>query len=260
MKRTLLTVVFLLVALAANVASAYEYHLRYAPPAGGRLLGVAGYKYAANTVIGSCNYSVSSACSGRGCHSVTTYYYNTCTWDLFGNLLSVATGPITAPPVIATVGYETEYALNPNNPPGGTTGRDTRGFGYVDTPSPHYSWQTTNGAYYVIPDASYLVSATLVSDGDLALNISAASVAAQVSGTITPTPGTATIGNSCVGSLVPGATCTVTATYDPTSIACTGSPYGYAYTGIDLSLTTNSGTKADFTQRYTVTGVRICDE
>ncbi len=44
------------------------------------------------------------------------------------------------------------------------------------------------------------------------------------------------------------------------STPCTGSPYGYAYTGIDLSLSTNSPTNTDFTQKYTVTGVPMCDD
>jgi hypothetical protein len=42
--------------------------------------------------------------------------------------------------------------------------------------------------------------------------------------------------------------------------ACTASPYGYAYTGIDLSLVTDAGINTDFTQRFTVTGVPICDD
>ncbi len=198
-----------------------------------------------------------SACSGRGCHVITTYHYNTCTWDLYGNLLSVAAGAPPAQSPLYTNGTEVVYAVSGSS----TTGRDTGGFGFVDTPAAHYSWQTPNGAYEVIPDAPYSVSATLVSDGDLPLNFGPASVVAQVSGTITPSPGKASISsNSCTGSLAPLLTCTVTVTYDPTTIACTPSPYGYAYTGIDLSLSTNSGTNPDFTQKYTVTGVPICDD
>jgi len=47
---------------------------------------------------------------------------------------------------------------------------------------------------------------------------------------------------------------------DPTAITCTASPYGYAYTGIDLAVKTNSVVGKDFTQSYTVTGVPICDD
>ena len=43
-------------------------------------------------------------------------------------------------------------------------------------------------------------------------------------------------------------------------LMCTYSPYGYAYTGIDLALATDAGTNKDFTQRFTITGVPICDD
>jgi hypothetical protein len=52
----------------------------------------------------------------------------------------------------------------------------------------------------------------------------------------------------------------VTVSYNPTTIQCTGSPYGYAYTGIDLSLITDAGANTDFTQRFTITGAPICDD
>lgn len=254
MKRAVFTLIFLLV---ANAASAYEFHLQFPVPSGARGLTVVGYQLAGNTVVGNCSYSTTSACSGRGCHVITTYHYNTCTWDLYGNLLSVAAGAPPAQAPLYTNGTEIVYAVTGSI----TTGRDSGGFGFVDTPAAHYSWQTPNGAYAVIPYAPYGVSATLVSDGDLAVNFGPASVVAQVSGTITPSPGNASISsNTCTGSLAPLSTCTVTVTYDPTAIACTASPYGYAYTGIDLSLSTNSGTNPDFTQKYTVTGVPICDD
>ena len=254
MKRILFTLIFI---LTASVASAYEFHLQFSAPSGAQGLTVIGYQFAGNTVVGNCSYYTVSPCSGRGCRRVTTYHYNTCTWDLSGNLLSVAAGAPPAQSPLYTNGTEIVYAVGGSD----TTGRDTGGFGFVDSPAAHYSWQTPNGAYYVIPDAPYTVSATLISDGNQALNFGAASVVAQVSGTITPSPGNAFISNNtCTGSLAPGLTCTVTVTYDPTTIACTGSPYGYAYTGIDLSLSTDSGTNTDFTQKYTVTGVPICND
>ena len=254
MKRTLFTLALLLV---ANVASAYEFHLQFSAPSNARGLSIIGYQFAGNTVIGNCSYYTVSACSGRGCHPITTYHYNTCTWDLSGNLLSVAAGAPPAQSPLYTNGTEVVYAVSGSS----TSGRDTGGFGFVDTPAAHYTWQTPNGAYAVIPDAPHLVPATLISDGDLALALGAPSVVALVSGTITPSPGTATISdNTCPASLAPGLSCTVTVTYNPTTIACTGSPYGYAYTGIDLALSTNAGTHPDFTQKYTVTGVPICDD
>jgi hypothetical protein len=52
----------------------------------------------------------------------------------------------------------------------------------------------------------------------------------------------------------------VTVTYNPTTISCTGSPYGFAYTGIDLSVFSDAEIHTDFTQRFTVTGIPICDD
>ena len=92
-----------------------------------------------------------SASSGRGGHNVTTYHYNTCWRDLFGNLISLtpqSSAPMTPTPLSQT---ETEIVYAVYGTSG--TGSDTRGFGFVDTPAPHYSWQTPNGGYAVIPYA-----------------------------------------------------------------------------------------------------------
>ncbi len=255
MKRILLTLILLCI---AHVASAYEYHLQFTPQAGARGLVVAGYEFVGDTVVGNCSYYTVSACSGRGCHSITTYHYNTCTWDLYGNLLSTVAGAPTAPTSYSTNGTEIVYATSGTS----STGVDTRNFGFVSTPSSHYTWQTPNGSIVVIPDSAYSVVATFISDGDFALNVNAINVAAQIFGTVTPASGTATVlPNSCGSSVAPGSTCTVTVAYDPTTIKCTNSPYGYAYTGIDLSLVSDAGgATTDFTQRYTVTGVPICGD
>jgi Putative metal-binding motif len=254
MKRLLFA---LAIGCVANLAFAYEFRLQLAVPPNARALSVIGYLFAGDTVIGNCSYDTVSACSGRGCHPVTTHHDNTCTWDLSGSLLSVAPGAPAPQSPLYTSGSEMVYAVSGSS----ATGRDTRGFGFVDTPASHYTWQTPNGAYDVIPYAPYTLTATLASDGDLDLTFGAASVVAQVSGTITPSPGTATIAsNTCTGPLAPGSTCTVTVTYDPTTILCTPSPYGFVYTGVDLSLSTNAPAKPDFTQQYTVTGLPICDD
>jgi hypothetical protein len=254
MKRAALMLVSV---LAVNVSFAYEFHLQFPTGSNARGLSVIGYQFDGSTVTGDCSYYTVSACSGRGCHPITTHYYNACTWDLAGNLLGVVTGEPPAQAPLYTVGTEVVYAVSGS----GTTGRDTRGFAFVDKPAAHYSWQTANGAYAVIPDAPYLVSATFVSDGDVELSLSPPSVAAQIYGTVTPSPGAATIvGTTCQSSLPPNATCTVTVSYDPTAISCTASPYGYAYTGIAVSLSTNSPAGMDFTERFTVTGVPICGE
>jgi hypothetical protein len=255
MKRSSLT----LILLAAHVAYAYEYKLQFTPQGGAYGLTVAGYRFSGNTVVGNCSYYTVSACSGRGCHTTTTWHYNTCSWDQFGNLISltpVSSAPV-APQPISTTGTEIVYAVSGTS----STGHDTRGFGFVSTPSAHYSWQTVNGGYAVIPYAVYTVTATLISDGDFPLKYAGATVASSISGYITPSPGTATVsGSSCASSVPAGSTCSVTVSYNPTTIKCTGDAYGYAYTKIDLSLITDAGANTDFKEGFTVTGVPMCDE
>jgi hypothetical protein len=255
MKRLLFT----LILLGAHVASAYEYKLQFTPRSGARGLVVAGYQFSSNTVVGNCSYYTVSACSGRGCHGTTTYYYSTCSWDLFGNLISltpVSSAPV-APPPISQTGTETVYAVSGAS----STGQDTRGFGFVSTPSSHYSWQTVNGGYAVIPYAAYTITATLISDGDFPLDLDGATVTSSVSGTITPSAGTAVVSATTCGSSVPvGSTCSVTVTYHPGTIKCTSDAYGYAYTKIDLSLVTDAGANTDFTEGFTITGVPSCDD
>ncbi len=112
MKSLLYTLILLCI---ASAASAYEYHLQYTPPAGGRLYKVVGYGFSGDNVngykvFGNCSYSVTSACSGRGCHSTTTYYYNNCKWDLYGNLLSATSGSLPVQSPISTSGTEVVYA------------------------------------------------------------------------------------------------------------------------------------------------------
>src|SRR5260370_18050717 len=124
---------FTLVLLAAHVAYAYEYKLQFTPQAGARGLTVAGYQFSGNTVVGNCTYYTVSACSGRGCHTTTTWHYNTCTWDLFGNLISltpVSSAPV-APQPISTTGTEIVYAVSGTS----STVRDTTGLAFVTTPS-----------------------------------------------------------------------------------------------------------------------------
>lgn len=262
MKRIFFVLILLCI---ANGASAYEYRLQFTPPAYGRILTIVGYKFSGKDVVGKCSYSVTPPCSGRGCHSTTTYYYDTCTWDLYGNLLGVVSGAPPAQTPLYTSGTEVVYATsNIANTcvPGevSTTGIDTRNFGFVATPTPHYTWQTTNGSYAVIPDAVYSVPATLLSDGDCSLAFTGAKVVTQIFGTYTTSAGSASISHNTCVNVAPGSQCTVTVSYNPTTISCTGSPYGYAYTGIDLSPGSDAPIRPDFTERFTVTGVPICDD
>jgi hypothetical protein len=257
MKRLLLTLTLIL--LGTHIAQAYEYKLQFTPQGGAYGLVVAGYQFNGNSVFGNCSYYTVSAGSGRGSHGTKTYHYNSCTWDLFGNLISLTPEPSApvAPQPIYQTGTEIIYAHSGSS----STGRDTRGFGFVNTPSSHYSWQTVDGAYAVIPYVVYTVTATLISDGDFPLDFDGANVTASVFGAYTPSPGTATItGTSCPSSVQVGSTCSVTVSYSPSTIKCTGSPYGYAYTRIALSLVTDAGANTDFTERFTITGVPICDE
>lgn len=257
MKRFLLTLTLL--GSGAHSAYAYEYKLQFTPQGGASGLVVAGYQFVLGTVAGDCSYYTVSAGSGRGSHGTTTYHYNVCSWDLFGNLVSltpVSSAPV-APPPISETGTEIVYAVSGAS----STGRDTRGFGFVNTPSSHYTWQTVNGGYAVIPYAVDSITATLISDGDYPLTVDGATVTPTVSGFYTPTPGTATVSATTCGSTVPaGTTCSVTVSYNPRTIKCTGSPYGYAYTRIDLKLVTDAGANTDFTVGFTITGVRTCDD
>jgi len=249
----LLSIIF----LSAQLAHGYEYKLQFTPPSGARGIVVAGYGITNTGVTGVCNYYTSYSTGGRGGHTVTKHYYNVCSWDLYGNLTSLVAGSVSAPPVLSTTGYEVIYAVAGAS----QTGVDTRGFGFVNTPSAHYSWATPNGGYNVIGDSTFSFSVNLSSDGDLPLTIDAATVQAVISGMVTTTAGTATIsGNSC-GTLLPvGYSCTVTVTYKPQTIRCTASPYGYAYSNVDLALVTNAGANPGFQEGFTITGVPICDD
>jgi hypothetical protein len=249
-----------LILLGAPAAYGYEFKLQFTPPGGAQGLVVAGYEFSSNAVVGNCSYYTVSAGSGRGGHGTRTNHYNTCSWDLFGSLISLTpvTNALVAPPPLSTTGTEIVYATSGTS----STGHDTRGFGFVNTPSSHYTWKTTNGGYAVIPYAVYTITATLISDGDFPLDFDGATVVSSISGSYyTPSPGTATISGSTCGSSVPaGSTCSVTISYDPTTIKCTNSPYGYLYTRIDLSLVTDAGANIDFTEGFTITGAPMCDD
>jgi len=251
----------ILILFGSHVANAYEFKLQFTPQGGALGLNVAGYQFNANanTVSGDCSYYTVTSTGGRGGHSVRTNHYNACTWDVYGNLVSMApvTSPVPAPAQITVNGTQIVYAVLNTS----TAGRDSRGFGFVNTLSSHYSWTTANSSYAVIPYARFPISATLVSDGDFPLAFDSAGATATISGLVTTSGGKASVVSTTCGSSVQvGTGCTVNVSYDPTAIACTASPYGYAYTGIDLSLVTDAGTTTDFTEGFTVTGVPICDD
>ncbi len=217
------------------------------------MLPVAGYIFNGDTVEGNCSYyTVASPRGGR------TNHYQSCTWDLFGNLVSttpMSSEPI-APPVLSTNGTEIIYAVLGSS----STGQDTRGFGFVSTPSAHYSWQTVNNGYADIPFAPYTIKVTLISDGDFPLVFDSANVTTSGS-YYTPSGGRAAItANPCPSSVPAGSTCSLTITYHVKSIGCTTSPYGFGYTGIELSIITDSEMTTKWSERFTVTGMPICDD
>jgi len=247
----------MLVLLGAHLSHAYEYKLQFTPQAGAQGLLVAGYYFQGDAVVGNCSYRTVSSGSGRGGHGTTTYHNNTCTWDHYGNLTSMTPGAPVIPQPLTEAGTEIIYAFSGT----GSTGLDTRGWGFVNTPSSHYSWEPVNGGYAVVPYAAYTITATLVSDGDKPLVFDSAKVATSVSGMYTPSAGSATVSSTtCKHSVPAGSSCSLTVAYNPRTIKCTSSPYGYAYTRIDLTLITDAGAFTDFSEGFTVTGVPVCDD
>ncbi len=232
----------------AHAAAAYEYPLQFPPPPGALGIGVAGYSFSGDTVVGNCSYHTTHSGSGRGggYKSITTYYYQTCTWDLFGNLLSTVAGAPTAPAPLAVRGTKTIYAVNAAD---GRTGTDTKLSlgGFVGTIGPHYTWHTSN-AYLGLAQALYVFPLRLRSDGDTPLTITA----------VTPSSLIAKVSlrrTTCVGTIAPGKGCMIVVGYDPNALT---SPTGLAYDTLTITVTSTAGQATDFVQRFTIS-VRIGD-
>jgi hypothetical protein len=249
----------LILVLGSRLAQAYENPLQFTAPSGARGVTVAGYAIVGETVHGTCSYYTSLSSGGRGARTIITYHYNACVWDLFGNLIS--TVPVTSAPLpprmISTSAYEVVYASNGKS----NTGLDKRGFGFVNTPTAHYTWETPNGGYAVIGNSNYVFSVILTSDGDFPLVIDKVDIEMAVSGLMTTKAGTAKLLSTSCGSLLPvHSTCSVSISYNPATIGCTTSPYGFAYTVLDLALVTDAGTNPAFKHGFTITGVPICSD
>lgn len=226
----------------AQVAGAYQYQLQFTPNPGFRGLVLAGYKFVGNTVVGNCSYYTVTGGSGRGggYHSTTTNYDQTCTWDLYGNLLSVAQG---APPVPAPLAYQGTETIYATTLTGSSTGTDSKlpAGGFVDTPGPHYSW-TGGRSFELIRQGLTNINATLESDGQGPLTISAVEPGAL--------HGTASlVSTTCSGELAVGSKCTVTVSYDPSNI-CSASHLGYD--SVHISVTSDSGQAFDFVQPFVI--------
>lgn len=242
MKALMCLVAFCCVAFA-DVGETYEYRLQFTPTPGYRSLVVAGYEFNGSTVVGNCSYYTVHSGSGRGggYRSTKTYFNQTCTWDLYGNLLSITPGAPAVPAPLYVSGTQTVYAVDAS---GDYTGSDTALApyqGFVNTLGSHYSWVTSN-AYAVLQQTPYTFTATLVSNGDVPLNISAIGASALYGGVVVDS-------TTCIAQIPVGAACDVTVTYDPTQLR---SPTGLAYDTLDISVTSDSGQAYDFVQRYTI--------
>jgi len=235
---------------SAPVAGAYDYPLQFTPDPGFRHLIVAGYRFVGSEVVGNCSYSTASASSGRGggSHSVVKSYQQTCTWDLYGNLLGITPGAPAVPAPIFVAGTRTVYDSNGN---GSSTGSDSKipGQGFVSTPSPHYSWFPPNNNAPLQPTVSNFV-VMLKSDGDVPLDIVAVEATAR--------KGTAVVeSTTCIREIQAGATCAITVTYDPTHLT---SPTGLAYETIRITLPSCTGKGHELIQNYTVVVPRKLDD
>jgi hypothetical protein len=214
-------------------AQAFEYELQYATYGDVVTRHFAGYAFAGSTVTGDCTYVVENPCSGRGCHATYTYYYQGCTWDLYGNWLATTPGEPPAPAPISTAGGLTIYAKNAQ---GGTTGIDTahNNIPFVNTISAQYDWVPSTVVYFLTADKPYPISLTIQSIGDKPLAVTQ----------IVPTAALATITVKYTSCLIvpvkPGKSCRIVLKYDPTTIAQGDNPY-IAYDHISVGIVSNSG-------------------
>ena len=176
---------------------------------------------------------------GAAGHNIKTYN-QTCKWDLHGNLLSVTPGAPVVPLPLYTTGTQTVFAVDTS---GDVAGSDSAlpEHGFVNSPGSHYTWLTPM-SNAVLQQAVYSLVATLKSDGDTPVNISAL-VPSALHGVATLT------GTTCVGQIKVGSTCSINVTYDPTKL--TGSD-GLAYDTLRIDLTSDAGAAHDFVQKCTI--------
>lgn len=230
----------------ASPAGAYEFTLQFAPNGGARSLVVAGYAFLGKDVTGNCSYYVvTGGGSGRGggYHSHTTYYNQTCTWDQFGNLLSVVPGAPSVPAPLSTSGSVTTYARNKL---GDTTGTDSAHVpaGFVNTPSAQFAWVTQPSNVFLPNQNSTTVTLTLTSEGDFPLVVSKIEPMAQLAKTSVRS-------TTCKKPVKPGSTCSIVITYDPRGLLQGDDPYT-AYDRLTVGIVSNSGQTSDFSESVEV--------
>ena len=264
MKRSMNLLAFCLVVFAP-VAGAYEFPLQFTANAGYRGLVVAGYKFkmvpdasGANLidgVEGNCSYYTVTGGSGKGGEGggKVTNYYQTCQWDMSGNILhhQLQATPVIPPRPLYSAGTQTIYDVDAA---GDVTGTDSNikvapERGFINTLGAHYTWLTpaSNAVYQ---DAVRDVSATLRSDGDAPVTISAVVPSAlPLQGVVALKSTTCLAAGGEPQVLKVGGLCTVTVTYDPTQLTFTN---GVAYDTFRIDLTTDAPASHDFIQNFTI--------
>ena len=221
----------------ASPAAAFEYPLQFTPLSGAQGLVVAGYTFDGPNVVGNCSYHITRSSGGRGGHTITTYFNQTCTWDRGGTLVSEVSGAPNLPNPLSTVGGVTTYAIDTN---GEYTGYDAnRNVGFINRLSPQYVFNTASGGFLFLQKQKPVsITLSVQSVGDYPLQVSGVTTA---SGAIIKMTS-----NGCVNVPVGGA-CAVVLQYDPTNIVKGDNPYTY-YDHISVSLTSNSGLAYTFTE------------
>jgi len=232
----------------APLAGATEYPLQFTPNPGYRSLIVAGYAFNADgNVVGNCSYYTLSGSSGSGKGgghgSTVTNYSQTCTWDVYGNLLTVTPGLLQLPQPVSFNGTQTIFAINASGD--STTGTDLalpeRGF--VTTPGAHYTWLTPQNRGVLTYQMAYTLTASLKSEGDIPLVITNVAPSALLGSAILKS-------TTCMDKpLQKGDTCSITVIYDDTTLT---SPDGALQDTLRLDLTSNGGAAQDFIQPYTL--------
>jgi hypothetical protein len=286
--------------LAAGYAFGYEYHLagqlprktaitlgeqfNTDPTTGAVTVSGAVYYYYQKCAAGTCGKKVfycgrgtwnmqgnllSSDLLGDGTYSTTTHDYP------FLNPSGTNTAPCPFPAPTGQTGSSTTPLARTNNEiiyasqGSATTGKDVSGVGYLDLPASHFTWSYANCPYYFggcygYPSygTPYTIQPVLTSDGDLSLDINSTVSQVTVSGSYTNGTGKVTsVTGDCLSSpLSPGSSCTLTVTFDSTTIVCTTSPYGYGYNVLDLSLMSDAGALPAWEVHFTISSVPSCSE
>jgi len=226
--------------LACDPTSGVEYTLQFSVAGNYKDLVVAGYQVVGGQVVGNCSYTRITSGSGRGGRTIYTPVPQTCTWSVYGDLVSATAGAPAVPQPIAVVGTETIYAMPSSQLYTGYDAALPGGFVY-DFGS-HYRWLSPND-HLVLPQQPYTFTITLQSDGDMPLTVSA------VKATHTLAKATLqVVSTSCLGQVAVGGTCDVTLTYNDMKVS---SPSGLAYDTLTVHLTSDAGRAYDWVQGLT---------